>query len=100
MDNLFKTDGIRGLSQIELTPLLFHKLGIYLALNSNLPIGLGYDTRESSILYKIVNITNSSFILCRNQYFFCRKLAINKNIAQISFLSHNYTPLYFLFLIQ
>lgn len=53
MDNLFKTDGIRGLSQIELTPLLFHKLGIYLALNSNLPIGLGYDTRESSILYKI-----------------------------------------------
>ena len=61
MDNLFKTDGIRGLSQIELTPLLFHKLGIYLALNSNLPIGLGYDTRESSILYKnIISTTINS----------------------------------------
>lgn len=47
----FGTDGIRGLSQIELCPHLFYDIGAFLALRGGRPLMIARDTRESSFLY-------------------------------------------------
>lgn len=47
----FGTDGLRGISKIELSPQLFYDIGAFLALKGSKPIMIGRDTRESSFLY-------------------------------------------------
>lgn len=50
MELKFKTDGIRGIVQKEITPDLFYKIGCFLGANSNLVV-VGKDTRRSGDLY-------------------------------------------------
>lgn len=52
MTNYFKTDGIRGIAQVDLDPSLFYAIGGYLAIHDSRPVVVGADTRESSPLYR------------------------------------------------